>query len=55
MREEKRLHRKEDSLSDLWANIKHTNFPLQRPRRREKGPEEIFQETIAENFPKMEK
>ena len=28
MQEKKRLKRNEDSLSDLWANIKHTDVPI---------------------------
>ena len=28
MQEKKRLKRNEDSLNDLWANIKHTNVPI---------------------------
>ena len=46
----------EDSLRDLWDNIKCTNshvigFPD--AENREKGPEKIFEEIIAEDFLNM--
>ena len=43
---EKRMKRNEDSLRDLWSNIKHTNLHiLGVPEEdREKGPEKIFEE-----------
>ena len=46
-----------ESLRDPWDSIKHTNISHYRGprRRREKGPEEIFVEIIAENFPNMGK
>ena len=53
---EKRMKKNEDSLWDLWDNIKHTNiFIIRVPEEeeREKGSEKIFQEVIAENFPNM--
>ena len=46
---ERRTKRNEDSLRDLW----HTNFCIIRVPEgegREKGPEIIFEEIIAENF-----
>ena len=46
------------SLRDLWDNIKHTNKNLhyRRPRRRkETGPEKIFEGITAEKFPDMGK
>ena len=51
---EKRMERNEDSLRDLWDNIKCTNirtigFP--EGEEKEKRPEKIFEEIIAENFP----
>ena len=52
------MKRTEDSLRDLWDNIKHTNIWItQVPEEEEKnkGYEKIFEETIAENFPNMEK
>ena len=53
----KGMKRNEDSLRDPWDNIKHTNISHYRGprRRREKGPEEIFVEIIAKNFPNMGK
>ena len=53
---EKRMKRNEDSLRDLWDNIKRNNIHITGvPERedREKGPEKIFEETIVENFPNM--
>ena len=54
---EKRMKRKEDSLRDLWDNIKRTNIRIigvPEGEEREKGPEKIFEE-IVENFPNMGK
>ena len=51
------MDRNEDSLRDLWDNTKmhqHLNYRGPR-RRREKGPEKIFEEIIAENFLNMGK
>ena len=50
----KRMKRNEDSISHLWDNIKHT-LHSRGPRRREKGPEKIFEEIITENFPNLGK
>ena len=54
---EKRMKRNEDSLRDLWDNIKSNNVRIiggpRRRREREKGPEKIFEEIIVENFPNM--
>ena len=50
---EKRTKRNEDSLQDLWDNIKHTNIHIigvPEGEEREKGPEKIFENIIAENF-----
>ena len=54
----KRMKRTEDSLRDLWENIKCINIRiLQVPEEEEKkkGYEKIFEEVIIENFPNMEK
>ena len=54
----KRMKRTEDSLRDLWDNIKGTNIQIiQVPEEEEKkkGYEKIFEEIIVENFPNMEK
>ena len=55
---EKLLRKNEDSLRDLWDNIKCTNIHIKGVpggEEREKRPEKIFEETIAENFPNMGK
>ena len=54
----KRMKRTEDSLRDLWDNIKPTNIRIiQVPEEEEKKKvyEKIFDEIIVENFPNMEK
>ena len=55
---EKRMKRNEDSLRDLWNNIKCNNIRIigvPEGEEREKGPEKIFEEIIVENFPNMGK
>ena len=55
---EKRMKRIEDSLRDLWDNIKHTNIRIIRvpeEEEKKKGTEKIFEEIIVENFPNMGK
>ena len=55
---EKRMKRNEDSLRDLWDNIKRNNIHIlgvPEGEEREKGPEEIFEEIIVENFLNMGK
>ena len=49
------MKRNEDSLRDLWDNIKHTNICIIGVPEEEKGPEKIFEEIIGENFPNMGK
>ena len=54
----KRMKRTEDSLRDLWDNIKHTNIwiiGVPEEEEKKKGYEKIFEEIIVENFPNMEK
>ena len=53
----KRMKRPEDSLRDLWDNIKHTNIRIigVPEEEKKKGYEKIFEEITAENFPNMEK
>ena len=54
---EKRMKRNEDSLRDLWDNIKCNICILGVPEGedREKGHEKIFEEIIGENFLNMGK
>ena len=55
---EKRMKRNKDSLRDLWDNIKCNNIcitGIPEGEEREKGPEKIFEEIIAENFLNMRK
>ena len=54
----KRMKRTEDSLRDLWDNIKRTNILIigvPEEEKQKKGYEKIFKEIIVENFPNMEK
>ena len=53
----KRMKRTEDSLRDLWDNIKCVNIWIIGVPGDEKkeGYEKIFEEIIVENFPNMEK
>ena len=47
-----------DSLRDLWYNIKYNNICVMRVLKgeeKEKGPEKISEEIIAENFPNLQK
>ena len=55
---ERRMKRNEDSLRDLWDNIKRTNIRIigvPVGEEREKGPEKIFEEITVKNFPNMGK
>ena len=55
---EKRMNRIEDSLRDLWDNIKCTNIRIigvPEEEEKNKGTEKIFEEIIVENFPNMGK
>ena len=55
---QKRMKRNEDSLRDLWDNIKCNNILIigvPEGEEREKGPEKIFEEIIVKNFPNMGK
>ena len=49
----KRMKRTEDSLRDLWDNIKHTNIQIigVPEEEKKKGYEQIFEETIVEISP----
>ena len=53
---EKRMKRMEDSLRDLWDNIKHTNIRIigdPEEEEKKKGIEKIFEEIIVENLLNM--
>ena len=55
---EKRMKRNEDSLRDLWDNIKHMNIwiiVVPKEEEKEKGSEKIFEVIIVENLPNMGK
>ena len=55
---EKRMKRIEDSLRELWDNIKCTNIRIigvPEEEEKKKGTEKIFEEIIVENFPNMGK
>ena len=54
----KRMKRTEDSLRDLWDNIKHTNIQIigvSEEEEKKKGCEKNFEKITVENFPNMEK
>ena len=54
----KGMKRIEDTLRDLWDNIKHINIPVigvPEEEERKKSTEKIFEEIIVENFPSMGK
>ena len=53
---EKWMKRIEDSLRDLWDNIKRTSswiIGVPEEEEKKKGSEKIFEEIIVENFPNM--
>ena len=51
----KRMKRTEDSLRDLWDNIKCTNIQIigVPEKEKKKGYEKNFEEIIVKNFPNM--
>ena len=54
----KRMKRAEDSLRDLWDNVKCTNIQIievSEKEEKKKRYEKVFKEIIVENFPNMEK
>jgi len=54
----KRMKRTEDSLRDLWDNIKHTNIRIigvPEEEEKKKGHEKNVEEITVENFPTMVK
>ena len=55
---EKRMKRIEDTLRDIWDNIKCTNIQIigvPEEEEKKKGSEKIFEEIIVKNFPNMVK
>ena len=55
---EKRMKRIEDSLRELWDNIKHINFRIigvPEEKEKKKGTEKILEDIRVENFPNMGK
>ena len=55
---EKRMKRMEDSLRDIWDNIKHTNIRIigvLEEEEEKKGTEKILERIIVENLPNMGK
>ena len=54
----KGMKRIEDSLRDLWDNIKDTNIRIigvPEEEEKKKGSEKIFEKIIVKNFPNMER
>ena len=54
----KRMKRTENTLRDLWDNIKCTItriIGVPEEEEKKKGHEKIFEEIIVQNFPKMER
>ena len=54
----KRMKRTEDSLRDIWDNIKHTNIRIigvPEEEEKKKGYKKMFEEIIVENFPNIGK
>ena len=52
------MKRNEDSLRDIWDNIKRNNIRIigvPEGEEREKGPKKIFEGIIVKNFPNMGK
>ena len=52
------MKRIEDSLRDLWDNIKCTNIQIiwvPEEEEKKKGYEKIFEQIIVENFPSKKK
>ena len=54
----KRMERTEDSLRDLWDNIKYTNIQIigvLEEEEKKKGYEKVFEEIIVEISPTWER
>ena len=57
-KKKERKKRTEDSLRDLWDNIKCTNIRIievPEEEKKNKGYEKFFEEIIVENFPNIAK
>ena len=57
-KKEKRIKRNEDTLGDLWDNVKCPNIQIiwvPEEEDKKKGHDKILEEIIAENSPKMQK
>ena len=57
-KKKKRMKRIEDGHRDFWDNSKCTNIRIiwvPEEEEKKKGSEKIFEKTIVENFPNMEK
>ena len=57
-KEKKRMKRNEDSLRDFWDNIKCANTSIMgvpEDEERDKGSENISEDIVAKNFPKLGK
>ena len=57
-KKKKRIKRNEDNLRDIWDNVKCPNIRIigvPEEEDKKKGREKLFEEIIAENFPKMGK
>uniref|UniRef100_A0A9L0RLG5 L1 transposable element RRM domain-containing protein n=1 Tax=Equus caballus TaxID=9796 RepID=A0A9L0RLG5_HORSE len=55
---EKRIRQNDNSLRELWDNIKHANICIigvPEGQERDKGAKNLFEEIIAENFPNIRK
>ena len=55
-KEGKRMKRNENSLRDFWVNIKQSNICIigvPEGEERDKTPEKIFEDIIAENIPNL--
>ena len=56
-RGKKKKELNEDSLGDLWDNVKHPKIQIigVSEKDKKKGHEKILEDIIVENFPKMGK
>ena len=55
---ERQIKKKKSNIHDLWDNIKWSNLHkrgVPEGKKRQKGIKNIFEETVAENFPNLKK